>query len=133
MSQLPATLPDRDASLLWPGVISRPAKILFHLDFGDLPTWLLAVFALFALVAAVCAYFDLSKAGRDLAKQVKTHGEALADQRQATAALAAQANTQRRAFEMQQEANSLQARVVELELRAVVRQQAEQIRFELET
>jgi hypothetical protein len=51
-----------------------------RVDLGDLPTWLLAVFALGALVAAGFAYFEQRKAGRELASQVATQATALADQ-----------------------------------------------------
>jgi hypothetical protein len=59
------------ASLLWPGMLLRPEPASFHVQLGDLPTWLLAVFALGALVAAGLAY----RAQRD----------DLADQRKANA------------------------------------------------
>lgn len=129
------------ASLLWPGVLSRPARTSFHIQFGDLPTWLLAVFALGALIAAGFAYFEQRKAGGELASQVKLQGDALADQRTATtaladqvelqrsasAALAAQVSVQQQALEDQRKANALQARVLEQQLGALVRRQAELI------
>lgn len=114
------------ASLLWPGVLSRPAESSFHVQLGDLATWLLAVLALGALIAAGLAY--------------NAQRTALADQRRATAelarqatALADQAELQRKALADQQTVNALQARVLERNLDALVRQQAEQIRYDQDT
>lgn len=80
-------------SLLWPGVLTQPAKSSFHVALGDLATWLLAVFALGALTAAGLAYLEQRKAGIALADQV----------------------------EDQQKANALQAKVLERTLGALAR------------
>ena len=98
----------------------------FHFDLGDVPTWLLAAFALGALIAAGLAY--------------NAQHTALTDQRSATAelarqatALADQAELQRNALADQQAVNALQARALEKELSALTRRQAEQIDVEHET
>lgn len=136
VSEYGATLLAVAASLIWPVVLSMPAKSSFRVQFGDLPTWLLAVLALGALVAAVVAYLEQRKAGRHLAEQVRLQGDALAGQREATIALADQAKAQRKALEIQQEAARAQGKVLEAELRelnqraaAVERQQAEAVVF----
>ncbi len=99
----------------------------FHVELGDLPTWLLAVFALGALVAAVLAYRKQSSSDDHLAEQVRTQGGALAEQRKATQALAEQADLQGRALKDQQKVNALQERVLEQQLGLLARQQAELI------
>lgn len=82
-----------------------------HVDLGDLPTWLLAVFAFLALLAAVAAYRKQSSSDDHLAEQVRLQGKALKDQ---------------------QAVNALQAKVLERTLGALTRQQAEQIDVEYE-
>lgn len=99
LSESGATLLAVIASLLWPGVISRPPKTVFHWQLGDVATWLLTVFALGALIAAWLAYREQGKAGETLAAQVK-------DQR---------------------EANALQGKLLERALRSLTHQQAEQV------
>lgn len=69
VSESGATLLAVIASLLWPGVLSRPAKTSFHWQLGDLGTWVLALIALLALIAAWLAY--------------RAQSEELADQRKA--------------------------------------------------
>ena len=118
------------ASLLWPGVISRPAETRFHVALGDLPTWLLAMLAFGALLAAILAYRKQSSSDDHLAEQVKTQAEALADQRGATRALADLARLQGEALADQQRVNALQAKIIEGELRAVSRQQAEKVNID---
>jgi hypothetical protein len=103
----------------------------FHFALGDLPTWLLAVFALLALLAATAAYVEQRKAGQVLASQVETQGDLLAEQRKATTALSDQAEVQHKALEDQQALNALQASVLEGTLGALARQQADQVSFEL--
>lgn len=90
------------ASLLWPGVLSRPAKTTFHVQRrGDVATWLLALFAFLAFIAALLAYRE---------------------QQKASAALAAQAESQRKAFEDQKAANAAQAEVLTAQLADLTRQ-----------
>jgi hypothetical protein len=85
------------------------------LQWGDVPTWVLAALALGALIAAVLAYRKQADAASKLAEQVDLQRQQLADQ---------------------QAANSKQARVLDAELRdlrqraeAVERQQADAITF----
>src|SRR5260370_11425582 len=61
----------------------------FHLALGDMPTWLLAVFAALAFVAAVPAYPEQVKARQALADQLNVQQLALGDQRTARSTLAA--------------------------------------------
>ena len=97
------------ASLLWPSVTSWPASSSVHVNLGDLPTWLLAVVAVGALVAAIAAYRKQSSSDDHLAEQVRLQGEALEDQ---------------------QAVNVLQGKMLERTLGALTRQQAEQIDVE---
>lgn len=127
LSESGATLLAVIASLLWPGVLSRPKPASFHWQLGDVATWLLAVLALLALVAAIRAYQEQVKAGRDLAGQLSVQRDALEDQRKASAALGDQVSVQQQALEDQRKANALQARVLEQQLGALVRRQAELI------
>jgi hypothetical protein len=108
----------------------------FHLALGDLPTWLLAVIASLAFVAAVRAYQEQVKTGKDLADQVKVQQQALEDQRKASKALADQAELQRQVLADQQAANAKQAEVLDAQLaelsrqaRAAERQQADAVVF----
>lgn len=126
--------------MIWPhpGPSASAADVVggssgFQVQLGDLPTWLLAVFAFLALLAAVAAYRKQSSSDDHLAEQVRTQGDALAEQRKATQALADQAEAQRLALEDQQAVNALQARMLERNLNAFVRQQAEQIRYDQDT
>src|SRR5258706_10143334 len=66
------------------GQAARPAAP-FHWNLGDVATWVLALTALGALVAAILAYFKQADAARKLAEQVRLQSDALADQRQANA------------------------------------------------
>jgi hypothetical protein len=122
------------ASLLWPGVISRPKPFSFHWQLGDLATWVLALIALLALTAAILAYRKQSSSDDHLAEQVNLLGDALDDQRKASAALADQAQSQREALKDQQAANAKQAEVLEAQLAelrqraaAIARQQADAV------
>jgi hypothetical protein len=54
-------------------------------QWGDVPTWLLAAIALAALVAAVLAYLKQADAAQAVSKQVKLQGDQLEDQRAANA------------------------------------------------
>jgi hypothetical protein len=103
----------------------------FHLDLGDLATWALVLVTVGALIAAGLAYRKQSSSDDHLAEQVKTQGDALAEQRKATKALADQAKAQRLALEDQQRVNTLQVRLLERNLTALARQQADQVSFEL--
>jgi len=67
-------------------------------QWGDVPTWVLAVIALAALIAAVAAYRKQADAARQLAEQVGLQQTALADQ---------------------QEANRKQAEVLDAQLREI--------------
>lgn len=103
-----------------------PVRHPFRLQLGDLPTWLLAIFALGALIAAGLAYLEQRKAA--------------ADQRKATAALSDQAEAQRKALDGQQAANRIQGEALEAQLRdmnrraeAVARQQADCVDVAFET
>jgi len=131
ISSSAVTLPDRGRIHALADVISRPKPISFHVALGDLPTRLLALFALGALLAAGFAYWEQRKAGRDLAEQVRLQGEALEHQRTASAAVASQAEAQRDALTVQQETGRVQGKVLQAELsdlrqraRALERQQA---------
>jgi hypothetical protein len=84
-------------------------------QWGDVPTWLLAAIALAALVAAVLAYLKQADAARDVSEQVRLQRHALADQ---------------------QEANAKQAEVLDAQLREmrqreslIERQQADEVKF----
>jgi hypothetical protein len=124
--------------MIWPHPIAAMASSAadgssgFHWALGDVATGLLAVFALGALIAAWLAYRKQSSSDDHLAEQVKTQGDALAEQRKATKALADQAEAQRQALEDQQAVNALQIRLLERTLGALTRQQAEQIDVEHE-
>jgi hypothetical protein len=108
-----ATLLAVIASLLWTGVLSRAEPSSFRWQLGDVATWVLAVLALLAFIAAWLAYQEQRKAGKELARQAT--------------ALAAQVEQQRQALDGQQTVNTLQARVLEQQLSVLVRQQAELI------
>src|SRR5262245_15228812 len=103
-------------------------------QWGDMPTWLLAVIALGALIAAILAYLKQADAGSKLqadagsklADQVDLQRQALADQQTANAKLTKQVDLQRAALADQPAANAAQARVLEAEL-AELRQRAEAI------
>jgi hypothetical protein len=90
--------------MIWPvPVLVIVSRIPAHAaGFGwerDLPPWLLALFALLALGAAVAAYFDQRKSTAALAAQVKDQGEA----------------------------NKLQGDVLQAQFTALLRQQAEHV------
>lgn len=55
------------------------------IQWGDFPTWALAVIALLALIAAVAAYSKQADAARKLAEQVDLQRQQLEDQRQVNA------------------------------------------------
>lgn len=76
----------------------------FHVDLGDLATWLLAVFALGALIAAGLAYRKQSASDSHLAEQVRLQGKALKDQQAANAKQAEVLEAQRAELSQRAEA-----------------------------
>lgn len=75
-------------------------------QWGDVPTWVLAVVALAALIAAVAAYRKQADAARGLSRQVKLQADQLEDQRSANAKQMQVLDAQLR--EMQQRAESIE-------------------------
>jgi hypothetical protein len=89
----------------------------FQFNFGDVPTWALAVLALATLIAAARAYGKQDDAYDKLAEQVDLQRQALADQQATSGKLADQVDLQRQALADQQAANAKQAEVLEAQLR----------------